>query len=196
MKNLTENTLEIVAEQNRYQKRNHDWYYSMESDSLSKRKEYKYRLNNFRYKNYIRDYKNNELVAKSAMYSYGQCLSIQLLISTIKNQRNKELEIEEVDSILQSNRLAKLKKLPKDSVYGNASKYKLFDRFDMINFFINASTDTITVKKQNDTIPFIVIPPGGFKMKQIPYGTVSKVFVKDSLAATYVTAMNSYLLYE
>jgi len=193
----TDNARDIVLDHKRYQKSNHDWYYSIGLDSMSDRKDYVYRLNNFKYKNFIRDFRTNEIIFKSRQLSFIQMVSSRILIKIINNLKVEELSSEQIDSVLQSNRLKKLSKIAPDSLTSSSPKpYGVFDDISMYFMIYNNSADTIQLRKENDSKVLMTVLPNKFSFNGLPVDTELSVFISDSLRTKYKTELNSYLFYE
>lgn len=198
LKKFTENAYEIVAEHKAFQKKNHDWFYQTEFDSIAKQKEYNYRISNFNYKNYVKDLRDYEIINKSSMLSYVQALSAKLLLSVNTSFHNDEkLNSKQIDSILHSTNLLKLDRSSIDSLdVKSKNLLSLFDNKPIYTVVYNSSKDTITIQDQNNSSYSFLLPPEYFDIKAFPCKTTLKVFINDSCITKYQTKLNSYLFYE
>jgi|TARA_B110000211_G_C13996963_1_gene516646 hypothetical protein len=193
---ISENAKEILNDYKKFQKQNHEWFYLIEDDSIATQKEFDYRLKSFEYKNFIRDYANYEIYYKISSYSFLQIASFLTHYRVINSQKKDKLKPKQIDSILTNLNLKKLLKINCDTVYKlDNQSYKLFKDYDLSNFVLNGSKDTIQIKNEDNQIVANLVPKAYSSVKA-SNGTNLKVFIKEKCVASYSTQINSYLFYE
>jgi hypothetical protein len=193
---ISENVITILNDYKKYQRENHEWFYSIDEDSIAENKEFEFRQKSYKYKNFIRDYAYYEIYSKSQSYTFFQVYSLIILIRVIEAQNKEELKPIEIDSILTSVNFKKLTRIKCDTVYKEYKKTNnLFKGNNLYNLFYNGSKDTILIKKEDGKIIANLVPKG-FTGVKIPDATNLEVFIEEKCVAKYKTQINSYIFYE
>lgn len=193
---IFENPKEILNEYKQFQKENHEWFYLIGYDSIADQKEFDYRLKSYRYKNFVRDYSNYEILHKSNSYSFLQVGSIITYFKVIEAQKKYELDPNQMDSILTSLSFKKLPNISCDATEKIVEeKFKLFGDNNFYNLILNGSQDTIHIKNEDNQI-LANIKPRAFTTIQVPNETNLKVIIDGKCVAKYSTFINSHIFYE